>query len=171
MKLCQKKRRGFTLLETVIALGIFGIIITIVISMFMTSLYSIQDEKESFSFQQGVDDFIYSVSREMKSAVEVNITGDSHNCTLEIIGEDSLVFYNVNNLKGEITRSQDEDYISVATGFESCTFFQEDQTSFTLIFVLSEDDMITQEFRCGSPTRVEIPEETEDSFESDPDVD
>lgn len=146
----KRSRRGFTMTEIIVATGLFAIILAIIISMFLTSLTTIQIENDAAKFQQDIDDFLYNLTIEMKSATSVVVSGTNDMPILEIAGSDSLVFYEINNRRGEIYRSADGYRIPLADDFFFCRFYQEDATSVTIMLALTDDDYIEYVLRCGS---------------------
>lgn len=148
----RRARRGYTLPEMVISIALFATLLMITVALLMVSVSNTADEQSAAEFQQGIDDLIFDLLMDMKSAEAVVVSGDEDKPVLEILCGDQVVIYEVNNLKGEIYKNRGNgDLIPLMSSFWRCYFDQEDDVSFALTLWFDEDNCIQYIMRCGSP--------------------
>lgn len=102
----MKKKRAFTLVETLMSSGIFGMIAVIglsVISLMTWTLFSGQIESTNRS---SLDETVYYITREIQSAEKIKITDSGK--TLQIKERGSSGY----NLKYSITEGYPSDYLA-----------------------------------------------------------
>lgn len=102
----MKKKRAFTLVETLMSSGIFGMIALIglsVISLMTWTLFSGQIESTNRS---SLDETVYYITREIQSAEKIKITDSGK--TLQIKERGSSGY----NLKYSITEGYPSDYLA-----------------------------------------------------------
>ena len=102
----MRKKRAFTLVETLMSSGIFGMIAVIglsVISLMTWTLFSGQIESTNRS---SLDETVYYITREIQSAEKIKITDGGK--TLQIKERGSSGY----NLKYSITEGYPSDYLA-----------------------------------------------------------
>lgn len=146
----KRQRRGATLVEMVVAIGLLAMIVAITISLLSISTSNVRKQEDAVEYQKGVDDFVYHLLLEMKSAESLIVSGDNEFPVLQIIGYDSsVVVYEVNNLRGTIYRNKSIDNFPVVEGINKCFFHEEDETSVTITIYMTEEESIEYTMRCG----------------------
>ena len=119
----MRKKKAFTLVETLMSSGIFGMIALIglsVISLMTWTLFSGQIESTNRS---SLDETVYYITREIQSAEKIKITDDGK--TLQIKERGSSGY----NLKYSITEGYPSDYL--AFGDRHILDISADESGFT----------------------------------------
>ena len=145
----RRGRKGTTLIETIFAIGVMGLIVGMAISLLTISAKNTRNQTSASSFQRGVDDFVYGLLLEMKSAQGVTVSGYDDFPVLHVELQDgSIVTYEVNNLRGCIYRNRAETPNPIAEGIKKCFFHEEDEYSVTLTIFLTDSESIEYTLRC-----------------------
>ena len=145
-----KSRKGSSLIEVVFAIGLLAIIVSIALALLTISTKNVKNQNSSSAYQRGVDDFVYGLLLEMKSAESIAVSGDEDFPVLHVMMQDSSVItYEVNNLRGTIFRNREETASPLVEGVVKCFFQEEDEGSFTITIFLTEEESIEYTMRCG----------------------
>lgn len=150
-KISRKKRKGVSLVEMIIAIGLLSMIVAITVSLLSISTANVKKQASAASYQRDVDNFLYTVLLEMKSAESIMVSGDNEFPVLQIIGYDaSVIVYEVNNNRGAIYRNKSEDKLPIVEGINKCFFHEEDESSVTITIYLTDEESIQYTMRCGA---------------------
>ena len=142
-KVLRKKRKGTTLLELVVAVGLFAVLTTMVVILLSMTTTATKTNYSAYSYYRGVDSFVFNLLTEVKSAESLVVDDD----TLTLYFPDNKsVLYRIDNFRGKTYRNN----LVVSTDFYAYYFIPVDETEVQIRMMLTEDDEVTYTLRCGS---------------------
>lgn len=157
--MCRRKRKGISLLETMISLGIFALLMGIIVSLVALMISTTAEQKKASQRETESATFIYHLLTDMKSANSVSVESD----LLVTYTKDDAHIYAFNDRTGVITR--DDEHI--LRGYETCDLIPIDDSAFTLRFAMPNAEVVEMTIRCGAVEETEDVPQEEVSFDDD----
>lgn len=137
----KQKRKAYSLIEMVVAMGLFAVVLSIVITLMAITTSNAALHNKSYSFFRGTDDFIYNLLIEAKSAEECLVEED----VLTLFFPDATtVIYRINNLVGEVTRNG----MVCSSDFYAYYFIPYGNREFGVESRLTEEDSVSYVLYC-----------------------
>lgn len=149
----RQGRRGNTLAEMAVSLFLLAMLLVITITLFQVVVVNNQVAKQANQFEDGADEFITSLIRDVKSATGIEVTGNNDVRTLRLLGTDPELSYEINNLRGEaikIVGTATPERIILVNNFWRCFIDPNDELSFTFTLWFDESNCVQYSINCNS---------------------
>ena len=143
-----RMRKGVSLLETMIAVGIFALLIGIIVADVAIMITSTAEEAKANTRETEAATFLYHILTDMKSANAV--TADEG--MLIVYSSKDAHTYAFDDRTGTINRDDER----LVRGYQICDCLPVDDTSFILRFAMSGDDLIESTIQCGAVEQIYV---------------